>query len=257
MDKFIKKLKLGSLFSALTTQKILVIVIVVGAFFLGSLWTKVQMLEKGTGTGTGSGAAAANAGAKAVVPTAAPAAVAPKLAKDDHILGSTNARIALVEYSDLECPYCKTFHLTATKIVNDYAGKVMWVYRHYPLSFHANAQKEAEASECVNELGGNDAFWKFIDTIYERTTSNGTGFALEKLGPLAAEVGVDQTKFQTCLDSGKYAQKVKDMETQGSKEGVSGTPGNILLDTKTGKTQEIPGAVPFEQIKPLIDGMLK
>jgi protein-disulfide isomerase len=256
MEILIKKLKLGSLFSSLSTQKILVIVIIVGAFFLGSLWTKVQMLEKGTGTG--SGAAAVNAGAKAIVPTAAKApSVAPKIAKDDHILGSTKARIALVEYSDLECPYCKTFHLTANKIVNDYAGQVMWVYRHYPLSFHANAQKEAESSECVNELGGNDAFWKYIDAIYERTTSNGTGFALDKLGPLASEVGVDQTKFQTCLDSGKYTQKVKDMVTQGSKEGISGTPGNILLDTKTGKTQEIPGAVPFEQIKPLIDGMLK
>jgi protein-disulfide isomerase len=254
MEKFIKKLKLGSIFSSLNTQKILVVVIIVGAFFMGSMWTKVQMLEKGAGTNV----VANNPGAGQVVPTAAKVpSVAPKIAKDDHIRGNANARIALVEYSDLECPYCKTFHLTATKIVNDYAGKVMWVYRHYPLSFHANAQKEAEASECVNELGGNDAFWKFIDAIYERTTSNGTGFALEKLGPLAAEIGVDQTKFQTCLDSGKYTQKVKDEETQGTKEGISGTPGNILLDTKTGKTQEIPGAVPFEQIKPVIDGMLK
>jgi protein-disulfide isomerase len=254
MDKFIKKLKLGVLFSKLKTQTVLVIVVIVSAFLLGSLWTKVQMLEKGAGT-----APIAAKGAGQAVPTAAkaPPAVAPKIVKDDHIRGNTNARIALVEYSDMECPFCKTFHLTAQKVVNDYAGKVMWVYRHYPLSFHANAQKEAEGSECVNELGGNDAFWKFIDAVYERTTANGTGFALEKLGPLAAEVGVDQNKFQTCLDSGKYAQKVKDQLAQGTKEGISGTPGNVLLDTKTGKTQEIPGAVPFEQIKPLIDEMLK
>jgi len=253
MQKFIKNLKLGSLLSKINTQTVLVVIIVVGAFFLGSLMTKVQYLE-------GGGAAAKPSAVKptvAVQPTAGAPAVAPKITKDDHIRGNGNSRIVLVEYSDFECPYCKTFHLTAQKIVDEYAGKVMWVYRHYPLSFHANAQKEAEATECASELGGNDAFWKFADALYERTTSNGTGFALDKLGPLAAELELSQEKFQTCLDSGKYAQKVKDNMAQGTKEGISGTPGNILLDTKTGKIQEIPGAVPFEQIKPVIDGMLK
>jgi protein-disulfide isomerase len=233
-----------------SNQVLLLIIIVIGAFFMGSLWTKVQVLEKGTG-----GQAAA-VPTRVVTPSPAPA-VAPEVASADHIRGDKNARIALVEYSDYECPYCKTFHLTAKKVLNDYAGNVMWIYRHYPLSFHANAQKEAEAAECANELGGNDAFWKYSDALYERTTSNGTGFALDKLGPLAKELGLDQTKFQACLDSGKYAQNVKDQMTQGAKEGVTGTPGNLLLDTKTGKVQEIPGAVPFDQIKPLIDGMLK
>jgi protein-disulfide isomerase len=226
-------------------QMVLVGVLVVGSFFMGSLWTKVQMLEKGTG---GAPSAAA--------PAPQAAAVAPKIGAKDHIRGDKNAKIALVEYSDLECPFCKTFHATAQKIVDEYKGKVMWVYRHYPLSFHVNAQKEAEASECVAELGGEDAFWKYIDAMYERTTSNGTGFALDKLGPLAAEMGVSEADFQKCLDSGKYAKMVKDQMDQGSKEGVSGTPGNILLEVKTGKTQVIPGAVPFDQIKPMIDGML-
>ena len=229
-------------------------VVVVGAFFLGSLWTKVQILEKG---GSGANPSVANAPSVPSTPAPQAAAVAPKIDKNDHIRGNKNARIALVEYSDLECPFCKTFHPTAQKVVDEYNGKVMWVYRHYPLSFHANAQKESEASECVYDQGGDDAFWKFIDSIYARTTSNGTGFALDKLGPLAAEEGVSEAKFTECLDSGKFAQKVKDQMTQGSKEGVSGTPGNILLDTKTGKTQVIPGAVPFEQIKPVLDEMLK
>lgn len=239
----------SGIFSNNLVQVLLVGALVIGSFFLGSLFTKVQILEKGIGS-----AAPANAPA-AAAPQAAP--VAPKLTNTDHIRGDKKAKIALVEYSDLECPFCKTFHVTAQKIVDDYKGKVMWVYRHYPLSFHVNAQKEAEASECVSELGGEDAFWKFIDAIYDRTTSNGTGFALEKLGPLAAEVGVSQAKFQDCLDSGKFAQKVKDQEAQGAKEGVNGTPGNILLDPKTGKTQVIPGAIPFDQIKPMIDDMLK
>lgn len=244
--------KTTGLVSNSTFQAVLLGAVVIGAFFLGSLWTKVQVLEK-----SGNAVNPPEVANAPSAPTPQAAAVAPKIDKNDHIRGNKNARIALVEYSDLECPYCKTFHPTAQKVVDEYNGKVMWVYRHYPLSFHANAQKEAEASECVYDQGGDDAFWKFIDAIYARTTANGTGFALDKLAPLAAEMGVSEAKFTECLDSGKFAQKVKDQMTQGTKEGVTGTPGNILLDTKTGKTQAIPGAVPFEQIKPVLDEMLK
>lgn len=174
----------------------------------------------------------------------------------DHIRGNQNAQVAVIEYSDFECPFCKRVHPTYQQIMKEYGDKVMWVYRHYPLSFHANAQKEAEASECVAELGGNDAFWKFTDAIYERTTSQGTGFALDKLAPLAKEVGVNEAKFQSCLDSGKYAQKVKDDMDGGNKAGVNGTPGNIIVNLKTQKNSLVSGAQPFENFKSAIDSLL-
>lgn len=174
----------------------------------------------------------------------------------DHIRGNPNAQVAVIEYSDFECPFCKRVHPTYQQIMKEYGDKVMWVYRHYPLSFHANAQKEAEASECVAELGGNDAFWKFTDAIYERTTSQGTGFALDKLAPLAKEVGVNEARFQSCLDSGKYAQKVKDDMDGGNKAGVNGTPGNIIVNLKTQKNSLVSGAQPFENFKSAIDSLL-
>ena len=232
-------------------QATVIILLVVCSFLLGSLWTKVQILERG-GIQQPSAAAAPIA-----PPPAQEAKDVPKVTKDDHVRGDRNSRIALIEYSDIECPFCKRFHPTAQQVIDTYKGKVMWVYRHYPLAFHANAQKEAEASECANELGGNDAFWKYVDAIYERTTSNGTGFALDQLVPLAVELGLNEAKFKECLDSGKYATHVKEDMNGGSKAGVTGTPGNILLDTKTGKTKLIPGAVPFETIKAAIDEMLK
>ena len=173
----------------------------------------------------------------------------------DHILGSRDAKVFLIEYSDFECPFCKKFHPTAQQAFDAYKGKVAWVYRHFPLSFHANAQKEAEASECAAELGGNDAFWKFANKVYERTTSNGTGFALDQLSPLAKEIGLNETNFKKCLDGGKYAAKVAKDEDEGGAAGVNGTPGNILW-TKSGKTQIIPGAVPFESLKASIDALL-
>lgn len=174
----------------------------------------------------------------------------------DHIRGNQNATVAIIEYSDFECPFCKRVHPTYQQIMKEYGNKVMWVYRHYPLAFHQNAQKEAEATECANELGGNDAFWEFADGIVEKTTSNGTGFPLDQLPVLAKEIGLDETKFKSCLDSGKYAQHVKDDMDGGNKAGVSGTPGNIVINVKTQKNSIISGAQPFENFKTAIDALL-
>jgi protein-disulfide isomerase len=242
--------------SKFNINTLLVVVLIVGAYFLGSLQTKVQMLEKGAQAPTEQ---AANGNPSDTVPAAAPPAQAaikkPELTADDHIKGNKNAKVILVEYSDMECPFCKRFHPTMQQIFSDYSDKVQWVYRHYPLSFHANAQKEAEASECAAKLGGNDAFWKYTDAVYERTAGNGTGFALDKLVPLAKEIGLSESQFKTCLDSGEFAQRVKDHMAQGSAEGVTGTPGTILIEAN-GDTQLISGALPYEQIKPMIEKAL-
>ncbi len=196
----------------------------------------------------------------AVAPTrpspAQPAGIVKPVTKDDHILGNPNAQVFLIEYSDFECTYCKRFHPTTKQIVDAYKGKVAIVYRHFPLGFHANAQKQAEATECAAELGGNDAFWKYTDAIFDRTTSGGTGFALSKLTPLAEELGLDKIKFNTCLDSGKYAAKVKQDMAEGTQAGVTGTPGNILW-TKDGKVKLMPGSLPFEIFKQEIDQWVK
>lgn len=250
------------LFKNLNT--LLIVLLVIASFVVGSLWTKVQYLEKGTviaGTTIPGAVAgvqdAGNAPAAAAQPQPPQkAAKKPELTSDDRIRGNVNAKITLVEYSDYECPFCKSFHPTMLQVLKEYDDKIRWVYRDYPLNFHANAQKEAEAGWCINELGGNEAFWKYTDAIFERTSSNGTGFALDKLGPLALELGVDQATFQSCLDSGKYTKKVQDQMSKGTEEGVSGTPGTIIIDAK-GETQLVPGALPFDQLKPMIEKALK
>lgn len=204
--------------------------------------------------------AAVDPGAREPAPTpdsgtTQPSSPPPAVSATDHIRGDVNAKVTLIEYSDFECPFCKQFHATMQQAMDNYKGKIRWVFRHYPLSFHQNAQKEAEASECVAELGGNDAFWKFTDAIFTRTTSNGTGFAIDALPDLAKEIGVDSVKFKTCLDSGKYAQFVKDQETAGATAGVNGTPGTFVVSAD-GKSQLVPGALPYASIKQIIDGVL-
>jgi protein-disulfide isomerase len=232
-------------------NKTLIVAIIIAAFFLGSFSNKIATLEKG-----GSPTAAGDTKKEAQANNPTPAAKQPKkVTSADHIRGNKNAKVTLLEYSDFECSFCKNFYPTINDLLKSYGDKVRFVYRHYPLSFHANAQKEAEASECIASLGGNDAFWKYADAIYERTTSDGTGFALSALGPLAAEVGVDQQKFQSCLDSGKYEKLVKDSITEGSAAGVQGTPSTFVIDSK-GNSELMVGAQPVDSFKTAIDKAL-
>src|SRR3990172_9010082 len=102
------------------------------------------------------------------------AALRPVSKGRDHIRGDPAAPVTLVEYSDFECPFCKRFHGTVKKLVDESGGRVRWVFRHFPLDdLHpVKARKEAVASECAAELGGNDAFWKFADRFFELTPSN-------------------------------------------------------------------------------------
>lgn len=184
--------------------------------------------------------------------------VRPVAKSRDHIYGNPGARLSLIEYSDFECPYCKRFHPTARRVVEAYGGKVNWVYRHFPLAFHnPGAEKEAQASECAAELGGNDAFWRYADRIYERTESNGNGFPLDGLVPLAREIGLDEEPFTACLDSGRMAARVQEDLAEGNTIGIDGTPGNILRNNKTGAVKLMVGALPFEAFKAEIDQMLR
>jgi len=171
----------------------------------------------------------------------------------DHIFGNPDAPITLVEYSDFECPFCKRFHPTVVKLMENNRDNLRWVYRHFPLDFHnPGAQKQAEASECVAEINGNEAFWKFSDFIYQRTKSNGKGFPLDNLRPLAEEVGVDGETFSECLDSGKMAARVKEDIDNGVRIGVTGTPAAVFTNQK-GEVRVIAGAYPLENLQALVD----
>ncbi len=247
----------NKLFTKLSLTSILVVILVVAAFFIGSLRTEVDYLKKGVSLGTTTAATTPSApGAPAAPGAATPAGKVPTVTSQDHIRGSANASVKLIEYSDLECPFCKSFHPTMQQVIQQYGNNVAWVYRHFPLTFHQNAQKEAEAAECVSEQGGSDKFWQFVDTVFTRTISNGTGFALDKLGPLAAELGLDQSKFQQCLDSGKYTKLVQDEAAGGATAGVQGTPTTFVV-AKDGTAQALPGALPIDQVKSAIDAALK
>lgn len=185
-------------------------------------------------------------------------ALAP-ITKDDHILGSRDAEITIVEYSDTECPFCKRFHITLGRIIDEYKddGSVAWVYRHFPLdSIHPKARTEALATECAGELGGNDGFWRYIDRLFEITPSN-NGLDLSLLPEIAEDVGINKDSFNECLSSKKYEDHIQDDLQSGIDAGVRGTPGSFLV-LKNGDVITLPGgAQPYEVVKNFIEEQLK
>lgn len=173
----------------------------------------------------------------------------------DHIRGNPNALVKIVEYSDMECPFCKRFHSTMQQVMDEYGKdeKVAWVYRHFPLdSIHSQARTEAIASECANELGGNDAFWKYTDRFFELTPSNNQTNIAVVLPQIAREIGLDETKFNSCLASKKYDKHIQDDLDNATATGGNGTPWSIVI-AKNGKKFPLSGAQPYEAVKQLIE----
>jgi len=168
-----------------------------------------------------------------------------EITKDNHIRGDFSAPITLVEFSDFECPFCARHYPTLTKVLDDYKGKVRLVYKHFPLSIHPNSQKAAEASECADEQG---KFWEYHDKLFENLAAS--GYSVANFKQWAKDLGLDSGKFDGCLDSGKFAQKVRDDFQEGSGKGVNGTPATFI------NGQLVSGALPYESFKQIIDSLL-
>jgi len=176
-----------------------------------------------------------------------------EITKNDYIFGSKDSLVTIVEFSDTECPYCKNFHKSLIEVLPEYEGKISWVYRHLPLpQLHPKAPREAEATECAGELGGNDMFWAYTNRLFEITPSN-NGLEDSQLPEIAETVGLDKDKFIECLNSGDMTKRVTE-DSEGAVQIIQkfinvglargvGTPFSVLID-KDGKIiTPIPGAV--------------
>jgi len=153
----------------------------------------------------------------------------------DHVRGDLNAPVQIIVYSDFECPFCLRFAETMKQIEEYFKDQVAITFRHYPLFGHFNAKNAAEAAECAGQQG---KFWEMHDKLF---ADNSAGqMSVEQFKQDAADLGLDQSKFNQCLDSGQFAGKVAEQKAEGDKAGVTGSPtifvnGNIY-----------PGAYPFE-----------
>jgi protein-disulfide isomerase len=174
----------------------------------------------------------------------------------DHIRGNPNAPIVIVEYSDFDCPFCKNYHDTMIQVIENYgiSGDVAWVYRHFPIEqLHPGAKRVAAASECVAELAGNDAFWKFTDLAFsERNINEPTNAS--RLTEFAVTSGAPQAAFEECLSSGRTMARVEADIADALSAGAQGTPYSLVL---VGEQQgPINGAQPYGVVSQIIETLL-
>ncbi len=192
---------------------------------------------------------------------------------DDPVKGNANAPVTIIEFSDFQCPFCSRFITGAMPQIEEKyikTGKAKLVFRDYPLPFHQNAQKASEAAQCANE---QEKFWEMHDKLF----TNQSALALADLKKYAKDLKLDTNKFNTCLDSNKYADEVKKDLSDGASYGIGGTPsffiakGDISVDPeyiraqsqanqfiiKSGNATVIIGAQPFSEFEKVIEEKLK
>lgn len=183
-----------------------------------------------------------------------PSAVTP-IGAGDYVRGSRDAKVFIVEYSDIDCPFCQRLHASLKELMADakYSGKVGWTYRHLPLPMHPLAQTKAIAAECVGKEKGNDAFWTYLDKIIDDAAATRKDVA--RLSALAVEVGADKATFEKCLADKSTLAEVTADAANAKATGGSGTPWTVIVGpNKQFKT--VSGNRP-DDIRAAIDEMLK
>ena len=159
--------------------------------------------------------------------------------------GPANAPIQLVEFSDFHCPFCKRVEPTIAEVLKKYDGKIRFVYKDFPLdSLHPQARAAAEAARCAGEQG---KYWEFHGKVY----AGAPDASAATMQAYAKDVGLDAATFETCRSSRKYQAQVQADAAEGTKLGVSGTPGFFI------NGRFLSGAQPLEAFSKIIDEELK
>lgn len=239
---------------------------IAGAILLGSLIVSATLLTSFSKMGTGSAAVPTPnnvaAGDQAGEPTG------PKTATvsldDDAVLGNkSKAKVAILEFSDYECPFCQKFHKESYKeLVKEFVdtGKAVYAFRDYPLPFHEPmASKAANLAQCVREAKGDSAFFAFNDAYFAATQSNAKGLPEGKQDEILRTLGVNVASVNQCVTSEKFKDEIAKDMSDGSAAGVSGTPSFVIgkLDAKGNVTGELAvGAMPLAQFKVVVEKYL-
>jgi len=177
----------------------------------------------------------------------------------DNAMGDPNAPIKIEEFSDFQCPYCERFHReTEPQLVDTYVtnGTVYFVYRSFGNWIGPESQAAAEAAYCA---GDQNKYWEYHDILFANQTGENVGaFSNRRLQAFAEALSLDMNAFNSCLNGGKYADRVAQDKADGTAAGVTGTPAFLLTYTANGTEQHrfINGALPFSEFQTQIEGAL-
>ncbi len=209
-----------------------------GAIILAGVLVSAAMIYSNGGNG-GSANIGNTAGEQKAVST-----------DDDAYLGDENAPVVIIEFSDYQCPFCRSFwRETLPLIKSEYidTGKVQFVFRDLPLSIHPAAIPAAQATECAEEQG---KFWEMHDKIFSEQEKLGSGtvqFSVDDLKKWAGEINLNTGDFNSCLDSKKYAEEVENDLNDARAAGANSTP-SLFINGRL-----VVGAQPFAVFQSLIE----
>jgi protein-disulfide isomerase len=172
----------------------------------------------------------------------------PEVGEGAITIGNKDAKVRVVEFSDFQCPYCKAFHPAIKQMLSEYKDKVLFVYKHLPLSFHPQAQNAALSSECANEQG---KFAEYADILYTNQADWGKTGGTQSFKTYARQLGLKADQFNKCVDDKKYEDKIAADAAEAASFGVNGTPGTFVGDTFVG------GAESYEALKKTLDEKLQ
>lgn len=166
------------------------------------------------------------------------------------VRGSKEAPVTIVEYSDLQCPFCARAHQTIEKLVADYEGKVKWVWKHFPLTaIHKWAEDAAVGMECVRQQK-EEAAWEFAAYVFDHQREINQGNLDEKVSEFAREKGLNERKLKSCRKDEDVLEKVQaDME-EGKAVGVGSTPTFYV------NGHPLKGARPYAEFQAAVDEAL-
>jgi protein-disulfide isomerase len=168
----------------------------------------------------------------------------PVSADKGFVRGAKDAPVTIVEFSDFQCPFCKSASTTVKQLVERYPGKVKWVFRDFPIpNLHPAAPKAHEAARCAAEQG---KFWEYHDVLFEKSPRQ----APEELKQYAKDLNLDTTAFAACLDSGKHEAQVNEDMNEGAQLGITGTPTYFI------NGRQLVGAQPATTFQRIIDSEL-
>lgn len=141
----------------------------------------------------------------------------------DPVRGDASATVTIEEYSDFQCPACKSLEPTLKQVLQEFPGQVKLVYNDYPLrTIHQNAAAAAEAGQCANN---QNRFWEYHDLLFQKQTSwEDLSDPTSTFVTYATDLGLDGATFQSCLDNDEMVASVKEDEQEGTKAKINSTP---------------------------------
>ncbi len=182
-----------------------------------------------------------------------------EIKKSAYLSGNPDGRFLMLEYSDLECPYCirQAHDGTIQQVMDKFPGQIAYAFRNFRGVNHDGTETKGRAILCVGETAGAQKYLEYVHAIFDGSESTSQQvYPVANLSSLAGEIGVDVAAFDACMADNRTLARFNAETAEGSSFGVTGTPGTVIIDTETNEYALISGAYPESEFSARIQGFL-